>query len=306
MTGDRARPGPRGSRRRRRLLTSTSPSAVPATFAAVKASAAFVAIGLALAAAGCFGDDDDEQAAQGRAPLKLVDDTVVEGGPRRERGLLVRTVGGMEKTALTRIRIGPLQGRREGDAGAAVPIAFTPVQGASVRRQWDEWIVAGGFSRRLRAAGLPAEVDGADAEGGFTARPRLRGQPDPQPLSRREEQALVRAIRRAAQRSGGDVVRLEVHKPYGAAVALSVATKEPARFLKSKLRGLLENLERHRQRLEGLYLGVLDDRGLLALEWASWTRNPAGSYWVRHDLANCSPIEQSAPPGTDPPPDCPA
>jgi hypothetical protein len=272
----------------------------------VKASAAFVAIGLALAAGGCFGDDDDEQAAQGRAPLKLVENTVVEGGPRRERALLLRTVGGMEKTALTRITIGPLQGRREGDAGAAVPIAFTPVRGASVRRQWDEWIVAGGFSRRLLGAGLPAEVDGADAEGGFTVRPRLRGQPDPQPLSRRQERSLVRAIRTAARRSGGEVVRLEVHRPYGAAIALSVATKEPAVFLKSKLRGLLGNLDRHRRRLEGLYLGVLDGRGLLALEWASWTRNPAGSYWVRNDLANCSPIEQSAPPGADPPPDCPA
>jgi hypothetical protein len=279
---------------------------VPVTFAAVKASAAFVAIGLALAAAGCFGDDDDEQTAQGRAPLMLVENTVVEGGPRRERALLLRTVGGMEKTALTRIRIGPLQGRREGDGGAAVPVAFTPVRGASVRRQWDEWIVAGGFSRRLLAAGLPAQVDGADAEGGFTARPRLRGQPDPQPLSRRQEQTLVKAIRTAARRSGGEDVRLEVHRPYGTAVALSLATQEPAVFLKSKLRGLLENLERHRPRLEGLYLGVLDDRGMLALEWASWTRNPAGSYWVRHDLANCSPIEQSAPPGAEPPPDCPA
>jgi hypothetical protein len=107
------------------------------------------------------------------------------------------------------------------------------------------------------------------------------------------------------RRSGGKVVRLEVHKPYGTAVALSVSAKDPPRFLKTKLRGLMSNLERHRPQLEGLYLGVLDGRGRLALEWASWTRNPAGSYWVRNDLANCSPIEQSAPPGAEPPPDCP-
>jgi hypothetical protein len=211
----------------------------------------------------------------------------------------------MEKTTLTRISIGPLQGRRKGDAGAAVPITFTTVRGVSVRRRWDEWIVAGAFSRRLLAAGVPAEVDGADPAGGFTARPKLPRQPDPQALSRRQEAAVVKAIRNAARRSGGELVRLEVHEPYGAAVALSLSTKEPAGFLKTKLRRLMADLERHRPRLEGLYVAVLDGRGLLALEWASWTRNPAGTYWVRHDLANCSPIAQSAPPGAEPPPACP-
>ena len=273
-------------------------------FRRVRAATAFVAIGLALGAAGC-SDGDDGPAAEGRAPLELVEKTAVEGGPRRERVLLRRAVDGMDKTALTRISIGPVRGRRRGDAGAAVPIAFTPVPGASVRRQWDEWIVAGAFSRRLLAAGLPAEVDGADRDGGFTARPRLPRQRDPQALPRRQEAAIVKAIRSVVKRSGGRVVRLEVHKPYGAAVALSVSTNEPASFLKTKLRGLLANLDRHRPRLEGLYLGVLDGRGQLALEWASWTRNPAGSYWVRDDLANCSPIEQSPPPGAEPPPDCP-
>jgi hypothetical protein len=270
----------------------------------VRAATAFVAVGLALAVAGCSGDDD-EPATEGRAPVELVENTAVGGGPRRERALLRRAVDGMNRTTLTRITIGPLRGRREGDGGAAVPLAFTPVPGASVRRRWDEWIVAGAFSRRLLAAGLPAEVDAADRDGAFTARPRLPRQPDPQALSRRQEAAIVKAIRSAVNRSGGRVVRLEVHKPYGAAVALSVSTKEPASFLTTKLRDLMANLDRHRERLEGVYLGVLDGRGRLALEWASWTRNPAGNYWVRNDLANCSPIEQSPPPGAEPPPDCP-
>jgi hypothetical protein len=211
----------------------------------------------------------------------------------------------MDRTTLTRISIGPLRGRRSGDAGAAVPIAFTSVAGASLRRRWDQWIVAGAFSRRLLAAGLPTEVDGADREGGFTARPRLPRQPDPQGLSRRREARIVNAIRTAVRRSGARLVRLELHKPYGTAVALSVSTQEPASFLKTKLRSLMENLDRHRPRLEGLYLGVLDGRDRLALEWASWTRNPAGSYWVRPDLADCSPIQQTPPPGAELPPDCP-
>jgi hypothetical protein len=63
----------------------------------------------------------------------------------------------MQKTTLARIVIGPIgargrRGRRRSDCvhcGAGRP---------TVRRQWDEWIVAGAFSRRLDAAGLSAEV----------------------------------------------------------------------------------------------------------------------------------------------------
>jgi hypothetical protein len=269
----------------------------------VKAFVVLVATGLALAAAGCFSDD--QEASPGRLPPKLSDAPVVEGGPPRERALMRRVVRGMQKTTLTRIAIGRLKGRRKTDGRRAVPISFASVRGASVRRQWDEWIVAGAFSRRLQAAGLPAVVDATGRAGGFTARPKLRGQPDPRPLSRGQQTAIVRGVRNATRQSGGDVVRLEVHRPYGVAVALVLAAADPARFLKEKLRPLMQKLDVHRPRLEGLYLAVLDDSRRLAVEWGSWTRNPAGSYWVRRDLANCSPIKQSEPPGTEPPPACP-
>jgi hypothetical protein len=282
--------------------------ATPISGLSVKAFCALITTALALVAAGCAGDDgDDEQEARGRVPPKLVESTAVEGGRPRERALLRQALRGMEKTTVTRAVIGPVQGRREIERGAAVPITFTLVAGGpSVRRQWEEWIIAGAFSRRLDAAGLSAEVDASDPKGAFTARPKLAGQPDPRPLSRRQETAVVKAIRRAATRSGGDVVRLEVHRPYGAAVALTVAADDPASFLKDRLRPLISALGVQRSRLEGMYLAVLDEQRRLALEWGAWTRNPAGSYWVRRDLANCSPIEQSEPPGADPPPDCPA
>jgi hypothetical protein len=117
---------------------------------------------------------------------------------------------------------------------------------------------------------------------------------------------LVRDVRAAARKSGADVVGLEVHRPYGVAIALSLATDEPASFLRQEFRPLFESLDRFRPRVEGLYLAVLDGRRRIVLEWGSWTRNPAGSYWVRRDLADCSPIRQSEPPGTEPPPACPA
>jgi hypothetical protein len=270
----------------------------------VKASAVVVAIGLACVAAGCSGDDEEEP--QGRAQPSLVAEIEVRGGSPRERELLRTVARGMDRTTLQRIAIGPAAGRRKADSGGtAVPIAFTAAPGPSVRRQWDEWIVAGAFSRRLLAAGLPAEVDGTSRAGGFTARPKLEGQPDPKPLARRQVNATVKSIRAAAKASGGEVARIEVHRPYGVAVALVLASRNPASLLKTKLRQLLASLDRQRSRLEGLYLAVLDETRRLALEWGSWTRNPAGDYWVRHDLAECSPIEQSAPPGADEPPPCP-
>ena len=252
------------------------------------------------------GDGDGEEQVKGRVPPEVVSSSTVKGGSQRERALLRSVLRGMEKTTLARVVIGPPAARR-GDGDAAVPIQFTLVPGGpTARRQWDQWIVAGAFSRRLQAAGLPAEVNAADPKGSFTARPKLPKRPDPRPLPRRQEAAVVKGIRRAAKRSGGDLVRLEVHRPYGVAVALSLAVDDPATFLSKKLQPLIGRLDERRVRLEGLYLAVLDRRRRLALEWGTWTRNPAGVYWVRHDLANCSPIRQSGPPGADPPPPCPA
>jgi hypothetical protein len=272
----------------------------------VKVSVALAAVGFALVAAGCGGDDnDDGEATQSRPPPKLVNSTAVEGGSARQRKLLRQVVGGMRKTTLTRIEFGKV-GAGKGGARRGVAIAFTTVPGSSVRRQWEEWIVTGALSRRLDAAALPAEVRATGREGSFTARPKLRGQPDPRPLSRRQEATVVRGLRKAARRSGGDVVRLEVHRPYGVAVALTLAAKSPARFLKTNFRTFLASVGVHRGRLEGIYLAVLDEDKKIALEWGSWTRNRAGAYWVRRELANCSPIRQSEPPGTEPPPACPA
>jgi hypothetical protein len=269
----------------------------------VRSSFVLVVGMLALAAGGCGGDDDNDETAsdsQGRSAPKLTDKTNVRGGQSRERAALQRVVGGMQKTTLTRIQIGPLDERRDANGKAAVPISIASESKSSTRRQWDEWIVAGAFSRRLQA-----EVDADGLTGSFTARPRLRGQPDPKPLTRAQEAAVVKAIRNAATRSGGKVMSLEVHRPYGAAVALSLSADDPARFLKQKLRPLMEKLDVQRTRLEGLYIAVLGDDRRLVLEWGSWTRNPAGSYWVRRDLANCSPIRQSEPPGAEKPPPCP-
>jgi hypothetical protein len=279
----------------------------------MRLSTILVAIGIGLAATGCSGGDDDEQAnpetqpVQGRPVPKLVEATVVEGGSARERSLLRSAVAGMEKTSLQQITIGPVATRRETDGGGkAIAITFRTIPAATIRRQWDEWIVAGAFSRRLLAAGLPAEVDAEDSHGGFTAQPRLKGKPDPRPLANDREAAIVKALRNAGKKAKAEAVAVQVHRPYGVAIALSLAPEDTVAFLRTQLRPFLESLDAHRPRLEGVYVAVLDEDRRLALEWGSWTRNPAGVYWVRRDLANCSPIRQTEPPGTEKPPACPA
>jgi hypothetical protein len=277
----------------------------------VKLPTILVAIGIAVAAVGCAGDDGGggaegttTAAAESRPVPELVTATVVEGGSTRERSLLREVVAGMEETSLKEIAILPVAQRRETDGGRAMAITFTTIPAATIRRQWDEWIVSGAFSRRLLAADLPAEVDAQDDRGSFVARPRLEGKPDPRPLPKDREAAIVKALRSSAAKAKAEVT-IEVHRPYGAAIALSLAPEDTVAFLKNQLRSFLESVDAHRPRLEGVYLAVLDEEGKLALEWASWTRNPAGVYWVRRDLANCSPIRQSEPPGTEPPPACP-
>jgi hypothetical protein len=270
----------------------------------VKAFPALVVICVALAAPGCLHEDEEETPESRRAP-RLADTTTVRGGSPRERALLRRVVDGMERTTLRQIAIRPPEQRRETDGETAVGITFTTVPGVTVRRQWDEWIVTGAFSRRLLSNELPSEVDAADDRAAFTARPTIEGQPDPRPLSSDREEAVVTQIRNAARTSGGRRIEVDVHRPYGVAVTLSLTASDPASYLKNELRPLLRRLDASRRSLEGLYVAVHDGPRRLVLEWGSWTRNPAGSYWVRRDLARCSPIQQSEPPGAEPPPPCP-
>lgn len=267
-----------------------------------------VVAGIVLTATGCFvGDSEDsaETAEQERRRVPtLLESTTVKGGSAREKSLLQRAVAGMKKTSLKEVSFGRTGARGE-TGGRTIALRFTTIRAETIRRQWDEWIVTGAFSRRLLAAGLPAKVDAQDGRGAFTARPRLKGEPDPRPLPRAREAAVVNALRKAAAEVKADVVTLEVHRPFGVAIALTLAPADTIAFLKTNLRPLLQDLEAQRKKLEGIYLAVLDEERELALEWGSWTRNPAGVYWVRRDLANCSPIRQSEPPGTPKPPACP-
>jgi hypothetical protein len=270
-------------------------------------------IGIVLAAFGCSLGSSGEDLADGPASMALERRTVptfaegiaVKGGPSREKSLLQDAVDGMERTSLKEIVITGAAARRQTDGGTVIALDLTTIPAETVRRQWDAWIVTGAFSRRLLAAGLPAQVDAKDDGGALTARPRLKGTPDPKPLSRAREAAIVKALRQAATKAKAEVVTLEVHRPYGVAIALSLSPTDTARFLKTQLLSFLAELGAPRSRLEGIYLAVLDGERQLALEWGSWTRNPGGLYWVRRDLAKCSPIRQSDPPATPPPPACP-
>jgi hypothetical protein len=152
---------------------------------------------------------------------------------------------------LQRSSIGPVTGRRTSDSGCtAVPVTFTASPGPSVRRQCDEWIVAGAFSRRLLAAGLSCRGRRKLPRGSVHRAAEAEGQPTRNLSAPRQVSAIVKAIRAAANQSGGEMARLEVHRPHGVAVALVVASHDPASFLKTKLRKLMVSLDRQCSRLE--------------------------------------------------------
>jgi hypothetical protein len=93
-----------------------------------------------------------------------------------------------------------------------------------------------------------------------------------------------------------------------AAPAVVLAVSDPAPFLKHRLRGFLDRL----QRVIGLYgddyVGVVDSRGRFIWEngRAHLPGTFAGSLWIRPDLDSCSPVVHSQPATTEPPPLCPA
>ena len=171
------------------------------------------------------------------------------------------------------------------------------------RRVCDEAAPVGRVDRRgraqpaLLATDSPAVVDGSDDIGVFTARPKVRGEPRSPATLRRSREAILKGIRSAVTTVWRRPRQPQAHRPYGTAIALSVSTDDPARFLADKMQPLLTSLVPPPSR-RGRLPRVLENRRQLVLEWGSWTRNPAGTFWVRRDLADCSPIRQSGPPGT--------
>jgi hypothetical protein len=178
---------------------------------------------------------------------------------------------------------------------SAVDLHLAHVSGPSdpVRAEWEDWMLGGGFGRRLVAHGLRGTITLVGDYTGARIQPREFHTPDPQPVSAAQAYSVAGHFRTAAVRAGARVLEMRVGRPYGPAPSITLRVQHPARFMKSKLRKLLAFYDRSRDQYEGRYLGIVDARGRRALELFYSTRLRGGGYWVRPDLRECLPFAHS-------------
>lgn len=115
-----------------------------------------------------------------------------------------------------------------------------------------------------------------------------------------EAQELARRVRKLAELHGAAVRRFDVLKPRRLAFAVELQAKDAAAFLLTGLEPTLGPLDPgNLHGTDGIYLKVVDGKGRPVLEQGA-------GYWVRADLADCSPYPMFGMLNAPPPPPCPA
>jgi hypothetical protein len=233
----------------------------------------------------------------------------IRGGTALERTLMREVVRGMRPRTVRAVRIEKSPPRWWSIRSAVdLHIGHLPDIGRfQVRAGWEDRMIGGAFGRRLIAHGLHGTITLASRYSGDRIQPREFHTPDPQPVSTAQAENVADSFQRAAVRAGARVLEVSAGRPYGPAPSMTLEVRYPARFLKSKLRHLLEIYTGRWRRYEGYYLGIVDDRDRRVLETAGSIRARTGTSWVRRDLVSCSPVGFGPmAPKVKPPPPCPA
>jgi hypothetical protein len=225
----------------------------------------------------------------------------INGGSALERKIMRQVIERLAPRTIGSVTI------RESLHPAAIDLSMThlPWRTSRVRPLWEDWIVAAAFARRLVHGKPRPTVTLAESDFADRIWPRPEQNPDPKPLSPARAASVADDFRRTSLQTGARVLEARVGRPYGLAPSVTLSVRDPARFLRYKLGALLDSLNRGRNRYEGSYLGIVDSNGRVVLETGGSTRVQAGSYWVRRDLDNCSPIVHLGSPSRAQPPRCP-
>jgi hypothetical protein len=293
---------------------------VAAAFNPVVARSASAALALAVLMTGC-GPARDSPQAGGDSPVSVASiapsevTTTIVGGSSAQQDELREILAGMGPTRFQSVEVvtpEPAWGPHPEDAVALV----VPVGESDLLGQWQSWLLVHAFAARSRALGLPAVTHLAERRGGVDAEEGLgpvlpEGQSHP--TLAEAERAAERA-RRAAERHGAEVVRIEILQPDGYAFYVELrVTKEPARFLRDGLPRVLGLVGgpvpfAGETPYAGDYSLILDGEGEQIWEGAE-AKFGDGSFQIggaaRWDLEGCSPFFRGGPPGRGPPP-CPA
>jgi hypothetical protein len=203
----------------------------------------------------------------------------ITGGTKLERKMMSNVIQAFHPRTIKAVRI----------AGGDVYTTRAGGTAGLVRAEWEDWIVAYAYKRRLK--------DRLDPDRARFARPPK--------ASAAQARAVVNVFWLAAHRAGARVPEATGTTPYAVATAVTLRVTDPKRFLKYKLLPLLQEGPKW-SRYEGQYVALTDSHGRRFFESGNSTRAHEGQTWVLRGFAPCYPgWSLPAVPGKSPP-TCPA
>jgi hypothetical protein len=233
--------------------------------------------------------------------------TKIVGATPKQESILREILGGLGETVIEEIRVAP----------AGKP--WTPFKPHSVvvriktaktdekeRAGWEAALVAEAFEGRSRALHLQPVAAYEALDDGIA----LDGPDEPKPDDRtpitREE--IESGIVSGAKESRAEIVTLRIVEPRHLAAAVTLRVRDPASFLKHRLRTFLEAVPSSSNRqYDGLYVLVIDPNGKYVWVSAGTVGDTisGGAEGARPDLAACYPdLMYGSATGEEPPP-CP-
>jgi hypothetical protein len=216
--------------------------------------------------------------------------TQIVGAFAQQKELLLSALAGVGDRRIARITVA----KADAEWGVAdgIGLDFTPRSGAAddLRMSWEAQLVGDAFAQRSRELGLApvAYISIPGSSSGLG-----EGRP---PVTEKEARAFVERLKAEAERAGAKVREVELLKPLGYAVAVTVEVSDPATFLDQRAPDMFKRLGKPPPDYD---LRFVDSNGGVVSE--NWNAGSGGSVWVRGDLEGCSPYLVSHPVMYDPP-----
>jgi hypothetical protein len=257
------------------------------------------AVALALLVAACGPVRESSPSAEPTSvsvPPGKVTTQIVGASPKQEE-ILLESLSGVGDRRIETITVAKADwGNHDG-----VGVAFTarPAAVKDMRTSWEATMIADAFAVRSRELGLPS-VSYYGLPGFGTIALGDPGSARTRRGTAEKVKAFAGRLEEEAERAGAKVREIEVLKPLGYALAVTLEVPDPAAFLDHRA---LDFFERLGEPPGDFDLRIVDSAGARVSE--NWSAGSSGSVWVRRDLDGCSPYLVSRPVGYTPPP-CPS
>jgi hypothetical protein len=211
--------------------------------------------------------------------------TRIVGGSGAQRRVLREILASLGPTDIRLLRVVRVHG------GVRLQAPAQAFRAAFDRAAFEVWVVGAAFFYRSADQRLPRVVEVSAGQVGF---PTTNAGPRPPRATASSVAATRRQMYRLALASGAQVVNLAVRTPDALAVLLRVRVNNAARFLQSRLRGLVLGARAHETRYDGLLVEVDDARGVV---WASANTPLGGDEYRNPSLSGCDPFPPPGPQG---------